>query len=296
MEPLARIRDIHLVKSAGNFPIEIKTDPTNRTFYLSVAILKYFLGEKWLEEHVEDNRRPGYLRLDWENKTTNETQTFRIVDLAELFFNLQDVRGFDHCIQRMKEGDIEGTYAELDLGRMLYSNEIEFHFVERSGKKRDDFDVEITFNGTKLCADAKCKISSTTFSEKTVEHSLNRARSQFPKTRPSIVFVKLPPHWMGGHGTASKDDLTRIAESFLRRTGRVVSVKYYTSFIHWENGYVTHIQAFHEVNNRFNVNRFDPTRNWDMFRDERPLVPNEKNEFTTTPSYWRHLLHLDFPV
>ena len=127
----------------------------------------------------------------------------------------------------MVNGDIEGTYAELDLGRMLYLSLTNFRFVSRSGKKGDDYDIEIALkDGIVVCADAKCKIETTDYSENTVRNSLQHARQQFPKDRPSVVFVKVPPRWLADQ-SEMKSHLTVIANEFLRGTGRVVSVKYY---------------------------------------------------------------------
>jgi hypothetical protein len=296
MAPVVRLTDRHLLNTIATFPLEIQHDPTSRTFYLSLAIAKHFFGRKWLDDHIEDTEQPGYLRLNWRDQIQAEIQSFRLVDFAELLFNLQYVDGFDDCIRKMRDGNIEGTYAELDLGRMLYQSSIEFRFVVTSGQKGDDFDIEISLNdGTVVCADAKCKIESTDFSERTVLNSLHDARTQFPDHRPSIIFMKVPPRWLiehGGHTGATKVLLTNVANKFLRGTGRVVSVKYYISFIHWEDGHVTHIQAFQEINNQNAINRFGPSRNWDMFEEANEnIVPNESGEFSDVPQRWRRLIY-----
>ena len=140
--------------------------------------------------------------------------TYRIVDLAELLINLQHVVGFDDCIKRMELGDIEATYAELDLGRMLYQSDIDFRFVTTTGTKGDDYDIEIVLkDGTVVCADAKCKIEATQLSERTVVNSLHQARTQFPSDKPSVIFVKMPPRWADERPTL-KADLAKVAHDF----------------------------------------------------------------------------------
>jgi hypothetical protein len=192
----------------------------------------------------------------------------------------------------MRDGNIEGTYAELDLGRMLYQSDIEFRFVTGSGKKGDDYDIEMVFeNETIVCADAKCKIEATQFSEQTVLNSLQHARSQFPKNKPSVVFVKIPPRWLSERSDI-KERLTKVADEFLRGTGRVVSVKYYVSHIHWEDGHVSHIQAFQEINNHNAINRFGPSRNWDMFEEaDETSGPNGFENFSDVPIRWQRLIY-----
>jgi hypothetical protein len=39
---------------------------------------------------------------------------------------LQNVPGFDDCLGGLRKEDLEGTYAELDLGRMLYTYRANF--------------------------------------------------------------------------------------------------------------------------------------------------------------------------
>jgi hypothetical protein len=292
MAPVARLVDRHLLNTIAKFPDEIRNDPTNRAFYLSIAILQHFFGSEWADEYVQDNGRSGYVRMNWRDQTQAEIQSYRVVDLAEVLFNLQHIEGFDDCIQKMRDGDIEGTYAELDLGRMLYLDCVPFRFVARSGQKGDDYDIEITMNdGVVVCADAKCKIEATTFSENGVMNSLRHARTQFPASRPSIVFVKVPPHWLIARENA-KFVLTAVANKFLSGTGRVVSVKYYVSHIHWENGEVSHTQSFQEINNIYPINRFDRSRNWDMFKESTTrFSPNAKGEFSDVPERWRHLTY-----
>lgn len=292
MALVTRLTEQHLLNTIAAFPLEIQAHQSSKTFYLSLAIVRHFLGSSWADDHVQSGGHPGYLKLDWEDKEQSEIQTYRIVDLAEILFNLQHIHGFDDCLQKMKEGDIEGTYAELDLGRLLYQSYINFRFIKRSGSKGNDFDIEIALDdGTIVCADAKCKVEATTFSENTVINSLRHARSQFPPNRPSVIFMKVPPRWL----QADQDigaALIDIAKSFLRSTGRIVSVKYYTSHITWKDGVVTHVQAFREINNTNSSNRFDPSRNWDLFEQPRFNVgPNSRGEFSDVPERWFRLLY-----
>jgi hypothetical protein len=43
----------------------------------------------------------------------------------------------------MRKGDLEGTYAELDFGRMLYLNNVPFRFVVPQGTTGLDYDIEV---------------------------------------------------------------------------------------------------------------------------------------------------------
>src|SRR5450631_1121000 len=196
MDRIPRLTDEHLQKTLTGWPEELVKDDSRKVFCLSVAIAEYFLGQKWIDNHVIPNGPPGFLRQGDKDKVRSEQQSYRMVDFAELLFNLQNVEGFDDCIDRIRQGIIEPTYAELDLGRMLYLSEIEFRFVKPQGKKENDYDIEITLpDWPRICADAKCKLETTDFTRETVRNALDGARKQFPPDVPIIVFMKVPSQW-----------------------------------------------------------------------------------------------------
>jgi hypothetical protein len=57
-----------------------------------------------------------------EHTLEREAHKMRIVLLAEMILNLQDVPGFDACVGQMLNRDlIESTYAELEIARRLYN-------------------------------------------------------------------------------------------------------------------------------------------------------------------------------
>jgi hypothetical protein len=284
MSKVFRLTHQNLLNAVQRFPPHIQGDDARRSFQLSVAIVAHFFDEEWIKQHVSPaSSAAGFLRLIPGESLETQLSTFRIVDFAEILWNLQDIDGFDLCIERMAKGNIEATYAELDFGRMLYVNDVNFRFVEPQQKKGSDFDIEIILaDGLVLCGDAKCKIETTEFSEATVMNSLSHARKQFPSDRPSIVFVKIPSQWL--LQPAANRSLNEIAQDFLRGTGRIVSVKYYTSTVAWKDGWITHDHIFAEISNP--NNRFDAERDWRMFAS-----PRKDNHWNGMPPRWRRLIY-----
>jgi hypothetical protein len=192
------------------------------------------------------------------------------MDLAEILYNLQEVPGFAECIARMRNGDIEGTYAELDFGRMLYLRQIRFRYVVPRGRTGSDSDIEVVYpNGLVVCGDAKCKIESTEFSWKTIDYTLEAARSQLPDDRPGIVFVKLPPRWLEIPHFA--DICVAVASDFLRTTRRVVSVKYYTAQITFVDGALQFQQFAQEISNP--ITDFGNFHNWNILHMVDSIPP-----------------------
>jgi hypothetical protein len=181
--------------TVAKFPPQIKQTTANQSFYLAVAILKHFFSEEWVYRYFGNT---GYLQIDESGDPTKmDASGLRIIDLAEVIYNLQVVSGFDSCTARMRDGDIEGTAAELDLGRMLFLNQVPFRYVVPQGIKGKDYDAEILFSdGVVACADAKCALENTELKAKAIFNKLEKARKQLPADQPGIIFVKMPPRWM----------------------------------------------------------------------------------------------------
>ncbi len=114
MRRLAPITRQHLLKTVGNFPPELQHDDSKRSFWLSVAVIKYFLGEEWIEEHLSPQRAAdGFLRVVPGEAADTQISAFKIVDFAELLYNLQDVPRFYVCIDRIRRGTLEPPFKIL---------------------------------------------------------------------------------------------------------------------------------------------------------------------------------------
>jgi len=285
MGEIVKINDQNLLNTLVRFPPEILRDDTARVFFLSAGVVKHFFGSDWFELHVSpENPEPSFLRIIPGRKETAQLSAFKIVDFAELLINLQNITGFDNCIEQMRRGSIESAYAELDFGRMLYSAGAMFRFIVPQKKKGADYDVEITLpDGIVVCADAKCKIETTNFSPETIRNTLKDARNQFPKNLPSAIFVKVPARWFEELDSAR--ELLNVARQFLGgSTKRVVSIKFYASHYVWRDGMLTQSHGFRELSNP--NNRFDPNRNWDMFAKLNPTA-----DWNGMPLRWKRLIY-----
>ena len=277
--PPIRITLQMLHDTVANFPPQIKQTPANQSFYLAVAILKHFFSQEWVYRYFGN---PGYLQINESgDQTKMDASGLRIIDLAEVIYNLQAVPGFDNCIARMRDGDIEGTAAELDLGRMLYLNQVPFRYVVPQGLKGKDYDAEILFpDGVVACADAKCALENTDLKAKAIFNKLEKARKQLPADQPGIIFVKMPPHWMEAPEFVSTT--VEQAHALFAQTGRIVSVKFYVAPTTIEGGYVMQQHAYKELSNP--KTRFGP-RDWTLFR--RFDLPAEVGGM---PPHWQRIL------
>jgi hypothetical protein len=272
-----------LQRAFDSMPPAVRSNGQTESLALACGVLRAFMNADWVERHViSDGRKKGFLSIDESDPHRQEMSFFRVMDLAEVIYNLQSVPGFDECITRMRDGDIEGTYAELDFGRMLYLNKIPFRFVVPQGTTGLDYDIEVEYpNGVFATADAKCKIESTDFSKNTIKNTLSKARKQLPDANPGIVFIKVPPRWIADPATV--EAMLDVARSFLRGTRRVVSIKYYSSPITFANNMLRYDHAYQEISNP--ATDFGNNADWGIFK--KFLSPPEMNGM---PPHWQRII------
>jgi hypothetical protein len=263
-------------------PPEIKSNGMRSSFALAGAVVRAFMGDQWFDRHVvPSQRKPGFVTMDESSQISLDLSAYRLIDLAELLYNLQLVEGFDDCLDRMRQGDIEATYAELDLGRMLFWHHVLFRYVKPTGVTGADYDVDIIYpNGLHVCGDAKCKVEGTDFNARSIGYSLSKARKQLPDDQPGIVFVKIPPRWYNEPNFINL--ASAAALEFLRTTRRVVSVKFYVSATVFHSGWVKIEHGFKELSNP--VTDFGENVNWDIFH-KHTNVPA-----SGMPAHWQRIL------
>jgi hypothetical protein len=183
LDSLPRLTIRNLLNTVAGFPDEIKNDHWARSYALGLSVVKYFLGQPWIEEHLQPvSGATGFLQPDLDVDSNREIQYFRTIDLGELLFNLQHIEGFDSCIARLSGGAIESALAELDVARMLYINDQRFWFVEPQSRAGSDFDFRVIFQGGLVaCIEAKCNLEIESFNTATIKNSLQKARTQLPQ-------------------------------------------------------------------------------------------------------------------
>jgi hypothetical protein len=277
-----RITAAALQKGFDELPGDPPLNGVTKSLALGAGVIRGFLGNVWFDRHILPEGKKGFLTIDESTPERREETFFRVIDLAEVLYNLQYTPGFDECIERMRKGDVEGTYAELDLGRMLFLNRVPFQYVVPQGVKKLDYDVEILYSDGRIaCADAKCKIENTALSENTIINTLKAARKQLPNDRPGIIFIKIPPHWMSI--TDYDKTLIETAKRYLRDTKRIVSIKYYVSPLTFGGGYMKHQHAYKEISNLSTI--FGDMLDWNVFQTMD--LPPEANGM---PPWWQRVL------
>ena len=157
---------------------------------------------------------------------------------------------------------IESTCAELDFGRFLYIHDVEFRFVVPTMAKGRDYDFELLYpDGRSVPADAKCRLEFTAIDPTTIRNTLEKARKQLPDDRPGVIFLKVPQAWIDDVSVA----VAMVAEGrrYFRNTDRIISIKFYVSYLETRDGMVRHRHAYREITNE--ASRFYGGQDWDLF-------------------------------
>ncbi len=218
-----------------NFPDN--TDKLLKMFGLSIAVLRNFLGNDWTNENVfkmhsnvSKRHRAGrrYLKIEEIVPQNQFRYQHRVILLAELLFNLQEIRGVEKRIESIRTGNLEATFAELEFAGHIKQAGLNFLFVMTSGVKGQDYDIDILLTSSRsVHCELKAKAEQHQLNETSIYHTLDTSRKQLPPNQPGIVFLKIPEEWIGQ--TKLKSILQENLQKFFRQTNRVVAV-----VLHWE--------------------------------------------------------------
>jgi hypothetical protein len=169
-------------------------------------------------------------------------------------------------MDRLFSGQIESTMAELDFGMFMSLQGTRFRYVEPSGVKGQDYDVELLYpDGGLACGDIKCKLDGSEFAAKGLLSTLKKARRQLPDDRPGIAFVKVPQEWVdrtnGNLGLG--EEVPTLLNEFFKGTRRVVLVAFYSKL----TTDTPEGTAINYVARQFENadSRFSRTGSWDLF-------------------------------
>jgi hypothetical protein len=251
-----------------------------RTYALAMQILTMFFGLPWMETYVMANTpSSSFLRS---RLAETDLHSIRVIHLAEMIFNLQKVAGLDEVLVKIRTGDVESGFAELEAAKLLYKYGIAFRFVETQGVRRKDYDLEFFHhNGMLVCADTKCKLETTDLTSNTIKNALNGARDQLPNDKPGYVFVKVPQDWLASSGFFEEFDA--LSKAFFRGTGRVVGIQCFASLVRIEQGIIHDNVQGREFRNE--KHRFDPSLDWRLLTRYSEWLPEPLSWIKLTSNF-----------
>ncbi|MEQ8849880.1 hypothetical protein [Botrimarina sp.] len=194
---------------------------------LSADILRFALGSEWFERAVNAESASPITEYLWRppNDHAAEARTRRRATvLAEGIFNLQSVPGLSYRTRLIakNQSDLQSAIGEFECAGVLACLNRQFSFVEPTGRKGCDYDAHfLSPAGRQLCCEIKAKSTSSLPSPQTILNTLESARKQLPKERPSIIYLRVPEHW--SKETDLEAWFLRATEKLFRQSNRVVA-------------------------------------------------------------------------
>jgi hypothetical protein len=264
-------RDI-LLSVAASIPDELHNFGLGmRSYGISIEILRGFFGLEWAEKHIMDDTEPRGFLNSFDTDEARETSIRRIINLAEMLVNFQQIKGVEACFDQIEFGHIESGFAELEAGKVLVCAGVDFQYIWQAKKKGKDFDIGLKFrSGAIGCADVKSKLGVTPISDGTIIRSLRDAQSQLPSDYPGVVFLKLPGKWWD-----DQDAMKAIAgavNSFIRGTTVIVSVVIIFSVDIFKDGRT--LTWLHQLEILSDNHKFDRAADWRVLKDAIQIPPN----------------------
>jgi hypothetical protein len=254
------------------------------SFRLSSAILLDFFGPEWTDYYLTHK---GLIQ-----ETTyfgaGDQFMLRMITLAEMLLNLQDVAGVGAPRSLIGRGNIEAGFSELEAAKFLCWSGAKFKFNVPTAKSRSDFDLHVIFkNGIAGCAETEVKSEAGQLTETTVFRSLHHARKQLPHDFPAAILMKLPESWLSKENCKIIDQQIR---RFLGGTETVVAVDLFATGFRLEGTVAEPIVGGVEVLN--NQHRFlDRSLDWSL------VGPSERGSTThmKSPPWWTSIPALVAP-
>lgn len=203
---------------------------------LQKGILDHFFGITWLETYGSLASKPNsYLLPQFDQRGEATDFSMRLLNLAEMLFNLQSIDGVRNPLEDIANGQIEAGLAELQAGMLLVKSGRKFRYVDRSPGVRT-FDLAIQAEGQAWAGEVKCKLDRRDLSEKAIISTLRKAHDQLPSDDAGrgIVVMRCPMAWTTRDGSrlVMPPETISAVNGYLKKTRRIGLVAFYV--FHYE--------------------------------------------------------------
>ncbi|MEQ8624737.1 MAG: hypothetical protein RJQ00_09750 [Vicingaceae bacterium] len=210
----------HITNFLGHYIDQGYTKSADLHYGVSRLILSNKLGEEWCSKNVKPKTDFGkkekgnrkFLQVDKTIKSRMTREYFeKVCRLAKLLINLQEVKGFEIVIDRIKKDSIQSNYAELQAALFCITRGFDVEFTLPSFEKTKDFDLLINKNNLAIPCEVKSKNESEQYSLKSILNSITKAKKQLPKDKIGIIFIRLSKKWI--HESDFKEIITHAFNS-----------------------------------------------------------------------------------
>ena len=159
-------------------------------------MLRWYFGDNWLKKYIYNTRSETFLNQIGSIDVL-ERKRLRRIFLAEILYNLQEVRNFALCWDELYSGKIESAYAVLYMAKLLLRQQSTsvWGFVLSLLRNIRGAGGQISYLAFLM---ARGRLGRSKVSKKTTDvtiaklkENLSDAKEQLPKRSPGFVFVKV---------------------------------------------------------------------------------------------------------
>jgi len=261
---------------------------THTVIHTCLTVIGFYLGDDWCAEYVrsEDNKDSFLYPSQEEQFGLSRSWRANVYNLADMLFNLWNVKGFSNCCDEFLTGHLQSAMSVLYAGMLLKQQGYAFSFRSRSMTLGKDYDIELYYSdGRPACLEVKTRYPTHAITSTELKKRLEEFRKQLPDDKPGIIFMEIPNEWLDGIDTPDPhlaDFVREGARRFVGNTEAVVLVVFYVLVKEFENGQAGIIShATHEVVNE--KHRFDRQKNWRLFYG--PQFTDRDSNRNWTPIY-----------
>ena len=195
----------------------------------------------------------------------------RVVALGEMIFNLQVVPGFHDWVIGLRSRDLTAAVAEIEVAKQLIKSGMQVRFMTPHGEKGSDYELDVELpSGDLASCEVKSKHIKTPLSERTVFKSIKKAARQTPPTRPAIIFLRLPEHWISD-GQLNNAVEAAVDQLFHNYQRVIAVVFFWEEWLEITTGPLAHVWKFREYVNE--KSRFYSEENGFLMRSMM-MAPN----------------------
>jgi hypothetical protein len=181
-------------------------------YQMAYRVLWYYVGQDWAHANVSLKDKENSFTLNSLGNGDEERglHYMRIIDLADVVFQLRSCKGFDIFLKRLTARDTQVAYEEGEAAALFDRSGYSVEFFAEAGMRGSDFD----FRASKLCQCVSVEVThleNDVFSARSLENKLAEKRTQVPRSHPAALCIWVKPSW------ADDPDVEAVTEGGLKK-------------------------------------------------------------------------------
>ena len=172
---------------------ELPMKPSELRVAIAFSVIIDHLGTDWFDRNI---KLPLAAARD-APPVVKVLHRYRAIELAQSLYELQSFPWFDAMTNKLKNDTFSGVAFELKVLSMLTHLPATSAPQVESGTRGADFDIGLHYKGQFIPVEVKAKEDTTTWSVSTVISTIKQAAKQMPSGGAGVVFLRIPPAWVG---------------------------------------------------------------------------------------------------